>query len=100
MGTTPSAPSSPSFLIIALPFIVLALVVALEFLLLLLLVPFFALGRVIFGAHWTIEARRGFTIWWDAPAGTWRESGERIVAIAHEIERGELPPRTVHPEAT
>ncbi|MFD1246643.1 hypothetical protein ACFQ3F_02470 [Nocardioides ginsengisoli] len=84
-------------LILALPFIILALVVAAEFLLLLLLIPFAALARVAFGAHWTIEARRGFTIWWDAPSGGWRESGERIAAVAQAIERGELPPRTVRP---
>ena len=82
-------------LILALPFLLLALFVALEFLLLLLLIPFAALVRVAFGAHWTIEARRGFTLWWDAPAGGWRESGERIRALAHDIERGQLPPQTI-----
>jgi len=82
-------------LIVALPFILLALFVALEFLLLLLLVPFAALVRAVFGAHWTVEARRGFTIWWDAPSGDWRESGERIRAVATAIQEGHLPPQTV-----
>ncbi|MBM7519032.1 hypothetical protein [Nocardioides nitrophenolicus] len=82
-------------LILALPFVILALFVAFEFLLLLLLLPFAALARVAFGAHWTIEARRGFTIWWDARAGDWRTSGERIRAVAGEIAEGRLPPRTV-----
>ena len=82
-------------LILALPFIILALFVAFEFLLLLLLIPFAALARVAFGAHWTIEARRGFTIWWDAPSGGWRESGERISSVARAIQEGQLPPRTV-----
>jgi len=82
-------------LILALPFVILALFVAVEFLLLLLLIPFAALARAAFGAHWTVEARRGFTIWWDAPSGDWRRSGERIRAVAGEIAEGRLPPRTV-----
>ncbi|WGY03235.1 hypothetical protein QI633_05615 [Nocardioides sp. QY071] len=82
-------------LVLALPFIILALFVAFEFVLLLLLIPFAALARVALGAHWTIEARRGFTIWWDAPSGDWRESGERIREVAHAIGEGRLPPRTV-----
>ncbi|WP_418060052.1 hypothetical protein [Pimelobacter simplex] len=85
-------------LIIALPFILLGLFVALEFLLLLLLVPFATLVRVAFGAHWTIEARRGFSIWWDAPSGSWGESGRRIQDVARAIEEGDLPPRTVAPK--
>lgn len=85
-------------LILALPFIVLALFVAFEFLLLLLLIPFAALARAAFGAHWTIEARRGFTIWWDAPSGSWRESGERIRSVAGAIQEGQLPPQTVDAE--
>ena len=81
--------------ILALPFIAFSLVVAAELLLLLLLLPFAVLARVLLGRHWTIEARRGFTIWWDAPSGDWRESGERIRAGARSIAEGELPPRTV-----
>lgn len=84
-------------LVLALPFIILGLVVAFELVLLLLLIPFAALARVAFGAHWTIEARRGFTAWWEAPSGTWRESGERIRAVARAIEEGQLPPRTIDP---
>ncbi|TNM40400.1 hypothetical protein FHP29_10095 [Nocardioides albidus] len=82
-------------LVLALPLVILALFVALELLLLLLLIPFAALARVAFGAHWTIEARRGFTIWWDAPSGGWRESGEQIRAVARAIHEGQPPPRTV-----
>lgn len=85
-------------LILALPFIILALFVAFEFVLLLLLIPFAALARVALGAHWTIEARRGFTIWWDAPSGDWRESGERIASVARAIREGQPPPRTVGPD--
>ncbi len=85
-------------LILALPFIILTLFVAFEFVLLLLLIPVAALARVVLGAHWTVEARRGFTIWWDAPSGDWRESGERIRAVAAAIQEGQLPPRTVNPD--
>lgn len=82
-------------LVLLLPFLLLGLFVALELLLLFLLVPFATLVRVAFGAHWTIEARRGFTIWWDAPSGSWRESGRRIQDVARAIQEGDLPPQTV-----
>lgn len=51
------------FLIIMIPFLVLAFVAALELLLLLLVIPFALLARALFGQHWTVEARRGFHIW-------------------------------------
>lgn len=79
-------------LIILLPFLILALIAGLELLLLLLLLPFVLLGRVLFGTHWTIEARRGFEIWWDAPAGDWQASGVRIHEVARAIEAGDPPP--------
>lgn len=74
------------------PVIVLALIVAAEFLLLLLLLPLAVLGRALFGKAWTIEARRGFEIVWDAPAGDWQTSGLRIHEVADEIRRGRTPP--------
>ncbi|GAB4013122.1 hypothetical protein [Nocardioides ultimimeridianus] len=79
-------------LILALPFIVLGLIVAAEFLLLLLLLPLAVLGRALFGKAWTIEARRGFEIVWDAPAGDWQASGLRIHEVADAIRRGQTPP--------
>jgi hypothetical protein len=82
-------------LIIMLPFIVLALVAGLEFLLALVLLPFAVLGRVIFGQHWTVEARRGWKPSWEAPSGDWQESGLRIHAVADAIHRGQLPPHTL-----
>lgn len=85
-------------LVLALPFLALSLVVATELLLLLLLLPFAVLARVLLGRAWTIEARRGFTIWWDAPGGDWRASGEQIRAVAGAIQRGDLPRRTVGAE--
>ena len=83
------------FLIILLPFLVLALIAGLELLLLLLVLPFAALARIALGRHWTIEARHGFTIWWEAEAGSWQASGVRIHDVAAAIERGDPPPRTV-----
>ena len=82
-------------LVIALPFVLLAVVAGIELLLVLLLLPFALVGRVLLGSHWTVEARRGFTIWWDAPAGDWQASGVRIHEVADDVRRGTLPPRTV-----
>lgn len=83
------------FLIILLPFLILALIAGIELLLLLLLLPFALLGRVLFGKHWTIEARRGFTICWDGPAGDWQASGIKIHEVARAIEGGHPPPSPV-----
>lgn len=82
-------------LIVCLPIIILALVASLEFLLILLVLPFAILARVIFGQHWTIEARRGFEPYWEEPAGTWRESGRAIQDVATAIRQGHLPPRNL-----
>ncbi|WP_182377440.1 hypothetical protein [Nocardioides sp. WS12] len=62
-----------------------------EIVLLGLIVPFVAIGRIAFGKHWWIEAREGFTPFWEEQAGTWRLSGERIRKVAGDIERGDLP---------
>jgi hypothetical protein len=83
------------FLIIMLPFLLLALVSGLEFLLLLVVMPFGILCRVLFGQHWTIEVRRGWRPWWEAPAGNWRESALRIHDVAAEIQRGTIPQQTI-----
>ncbi len=82
-------------LIIALPFLVLALVAGFEFLLVLLVLPFAVLGRVLFGRHWTVEVRRGWRPWWEARSGDWQESGLRIHAVADAIRRGQVPTRTL-----
>jgi hypothetical protein len=83
------------FLIILIPFLVLALVAALELLLLLLVIPFALLARALFGQHWTVEARRGFHIWYDEPAGDWQASGVRIHALADALRHGDIPPSNV-----
>ena len=83
------------FLIIALPFVIIALISGLELLLLVFLLPFALVGRVFLGKHWTIEARRGFKIWWQDASGDWQASGVRIHDGAAAIERGDLPPQNV-----
>lgn len=82
---------------IVLPVVAVAVVAGVEFLLLLLLAPLVALARVALGRHWTVEARRGWTAWWEEPSGDWRASGRRIREVADEIERGRPPERTLVP---
>jgi len=82
-------------LVLFAPVIVVVLLSGVELLLVLLVVPFAALGRVIFGQQWTIEARRGWRPWWEAKAGTWGQSGQAIRDVATAIERGTLPPATI-----
>ena len=82
-------------MVIALPFLVIALIAGLELLLVLLLLPFAVLARVLFGQHWTVEVRRGFSIWWDAPSGDWQDSGVLIYDVAHAIRKGEPLPQTI-----
>jgi hypothetical protein len=82
-------------LIIALPFILVALVAGAEFLLVLLLMPVAALARVLLGRHWTVVARRGWKAWWEEPSGDWRESGDRIHQLADAIGRGHVPPQNI-----
>lgn len=83
--------------ILFFPIILLGLLVAAELFLLLLLLPVAVLARAAFGKQWTIEARRGFSIVWDAPAGDWQASGLRIHEVADAVRRGELP--GAHPGA-
>jgi hypothetical protein len=82
-------------LVIMIPFLLLALIAGLELLLVLLLLPFALLARAAFGRHWTVEARKGFAIWWDTPAGDWQASMIKIHDVADEIRIGNLPPRNV-----
>ncbi|HYG95430.1 MAG TPA: hypothetical protein VD859_17780 [Nocardioides sp.] len=82
-------------LVVLLPFLLVALFVLLEVLLLLLLVPIAALVRIVFGRHWVVEVRRGWTAFYEEQAGDWRDSGERIHLVAQAIERGQLPPQNI-----
>jgi len=82
-------------LVLALPFLVLALLAGIELLLLLLVLPVALLGRVVLGRHWTVEVRQGFTVVHEEPAGDWQASGVRIHELAAQLRRGERPPRTI-----
>ena len=75
--------------------LLLTIVAAIEFAVLFALVPFLALGRILFGRHWIIEVRRGFEPYYEMHAGDWKQSGERIHRIAEAIARGDLPPHTL-----
>lgn len=82
-------------LIILLPFLVLALVAGLELLLILLVLPFAVLARVLFGKHWHVEVRRGFTPVHEVEAGDWQASGLKIHELAGLLERGDTVPQTL-----
>ena len=87
------------WLIIALPIIVVVVAVMLltgiELLLLLAVLPFAVGARVVFGRHWAVEVRRGFTPIHEEPAGSWTASGVRIKELAREIESGSVPADTL-----
>lgn len=79
-------------LILFLPVFLLILLAGLEFLVLLLILPFALLGRALFGQHWSIEARIGWTPVWEEPAGNWSQSGQAIRDVCTAIGAGHLPP--------
>lgn len=87
------------WLVIALPIIVVIVAVMLltgiELLLLLAVLPFAIGARVVFGRHWTVEVRRGFTPIHEEPAGSWRASGVRIQELAEQIRKGRVPAHTL-----
>lgn len=82
-------------LVLMIPFLILLLIAGLELLLLLLVLPFAILGRMIFGRHWHVEARKGFQPWFEVSAGPWGQTRTRIHDIAAAIERGDLPPQNI-----
>lgn len=69
-----------------------------ELALLAVALPVAVLGRVVFGRKWHVEVRRGWRPWTEVLAGSWAQSGIRIVEIAGAVRRGDLPERTL-PEA-
>ena len=87
------------WLVIAVPIILvivaIMLLTGIELLLLLALLPFAVGARVLFGRHWTVEVRHGFTPIHEEAAGTWAESGVRIRELAREIESGSVPDDTL-----
>ena len=86
-------------LILIIPIAIVALVVALELLLLLLVLPFALLGRMVFGRHWHVEVREGWTFVWETEAGGWRSSGRAIEQIADGMQRGLTPWQAAGPAA-
>jgi len=93
LGDDPiSATIAAIFLIIAIPFLLVGLIALVELLLVLLLLPVALVGRVCFGRHWVVEARKGFSVEWDERSGGWRTSGLRIRGVAESLQRGEGPP--------
>ncbi|GAA1244565.1 hypothetical protein GCM10009633_17060 [Janibacter melonis] len=78
-------------LVLFVPVLITALLVAVELLLLLLLVPFVVLGRVLLGRQWRVEVREGWTPVWDTEAGDWARSGRAISEIAQVLQQGRAP---------
>lgn len=87
-------------LILLIPFVILAILVALEMLLLLLLLPFAILGRMLLGRHWRVEVRERWTFAWETEAGDWRQSGRAIEHIAGGLRQGVPPWQVAHPHQT
>jgi hypothetical protein len=71
-------------------FLVIPLIVfTLELLVVLLVVALAALGRVLLGRPWTVEARSGDDVRTYAVKG-WRASAEKVDEVATSLERGAL----------
>lgn len=87
------------FVLIGIPVLIAITLALVELLVLVVVFPFALLVRVLFGRHWVVHARKGFTIWWEADGGDWQASGLRVAEVAAGIERGELPEKTVDPES-
>ncbi|WP_156411680.1 hypothetical protein [Nocardioides sp. Soil805] len=82
-------------LIAMLPFLLLMLVAGLEMVLILLVMPFAVLGRVVVGRRWTVEVRCGWEPHSEEQVGSWHHAGLRIHEVAREIQRGQVPQRTL-----
>lgn len=83
--------------VLIIPVLLLAILVAIELLILLLLLPFAILGRVLFGRHWRVEVREGWTFAWETEAGGWTQSGQAIEHIAEGLRLGMPPWQAAHP---
>lgn len=84
-------------LVLFIPLVVLAIVVALEMLLLVLVLPFAVLGRMLFGRHWRVEVRERWDFAWELEAGGWAESGRMIEHVAQGLRLGHPPWRAAEP---
>lgn len=86
-------------IVLLIPFVILAVLVALEMLLLLALLPFAILARMLLGRHWRVEVREGWDFRWEVEAGGWSESGRRIEQVATDLRHGAPPWRAGHRRA-
>lgn len=89
--------------LLLLPFVAVALVVALELLLLLLLLPFYVVARTAFGVAWEIEVRLRTGVVWPVvhveDVRGWGASGRRINELATAIRDGAVLMPTTPPVA-
>lgn len=94
-----SATISTIVLILFAPIVIaavlLTILAAVEFIAILALIPLLVLVRVLFGRHWIVEVRQGFTPWYEQAVGDWSASRKAIATFADAIRRGDLPPRTL-----
>ena len=78
-------------LVLLIPALVLALLVAAEFLLLLLLLPLWVLARSLFGTPWIIVVRRDHTIVAEEAVRGWEATSRRIDHLKSVIAAGAAP---------
>lgn len=83
------------FGLVVFPLLTFILLTGGEIVLLVVILPFVALARIAFGRHWWVEVRKGFSPYWEVQAGRWQQSGAYIRKIAGDIERGDLPLRSL-----
>ena len=86
------------FGLVILPLVSFVVLSGGELVILVALLPGVSLARMLFGKRWWVEARLGYRPYWEAEAGDWRASGERIRAVAEAIGRGDPPMRTLGSE--
>ncbi|BDY31497.1 hypothetical protein [Mycolicibacterium mageritense] len=85
-------------LVLLIPVLILALLVAAEFLLLLILLPLWVLARSLFGTPWIIVVRRDRKIVAEEAVRGWGASGARIDQLKAVIAAGEAPRQSAsHP---
>lgn len=77
-----------ALIVLLIPALVLALLVAAEFLLLLLLLPLWVLARSLFGTPWIVVVRRDHKIVAEEAVPGWAATTARIVQIKSVIASG------------
>lgn len=77
-----------ALVVLLIPILVLALLVAAEFLLLLLLLPLWVLARSVFGTPWIVVVRRDRKVVGEESVRGWGAGGARIDQIKSVIASG------------